>query len=30
VPGKDHSNVLTADLLARIRREMSAAYLRRR
>jgi hypothetical protein len=27
LPGRDHSNVMTAELAARIRREMSAAYL---
>ncbi len=30
VPGKDHGTVMTAELAARIRREMSEAYLRRK
>ncbi len=30
VPGKDHGNLLTAELTARIRREMSEAYSRPR
>jgi S-formylglutathione hydrolase FrmB len=30
VPGKDHSTVMTAELAARIRREMSEAYLGRK